>query len=101
MRTLSGALVLCLLATPVPVIAKDIQNACLRSDRSAASRALCTCIQDAANMTLSTKDQKTAAGLFADPHRAQEIRQSDRRSDELFWERYRRFGEAAESFCQS
>lgn len=101
MKTLSGALVLCLLATPVPVIAKDIQNACLRSDRSAANRALCTCIQDAANMTLSTKDQKTAAGFFANPHRAQEVRQSDRRSDELFWERYKRFGEAAESFCRS
>lgn len=101
MKPLFGAVALCLLATPVPVIAKDIQNACMRSDRPAASRALCSCIQDAANMTLSTKDQRMAADFFADPHQAQVIRQSDRRSHELFWERYKRFGETAEAYCKT
>lgn len=101
MKTIIGAVALSFLALPLPALSKEIQNACLRSDRPAASRELCTCIQDAANMTLSTKDQKMAAGFFSDPQRAQEIRQSDRRAHELFWERYVRFGEAAETFCKS
>ena len=41
-----------------------------------------------------------AAEFFDDPHRAQEIRQSDRRSHEAFWQRYKNFGQTAEIFCQ-
>ena len=76
-----------------------IERACLASDRPK-SRALCGCIQQAANVTLSGGEQRTAAAFFADPHRAQEVRQSDRARDERFWARYQRFGATAEAYCR-
>ena len=87
------------LSLAVPAAALDIEQACIKSVRGAGNRALCGCIQDAANLTLTTKDQRLAATFFADPHRAQEIRQSDRRNHEAFWERYQNFGQTAETFC--
>lgn len=81
--------------------AELIERACLSSDRSSGNRALCGCIQDAANMTLTGSDQQLAASFFANPDRAQQVRQSDRRRDEDFWKRYRAFGETAEAFCRS
>lgn len=83
-----------------PVFAGQIEQACLKSDRGYGQRALCTCIQDAANMTLTPGDQRLAATFFADPNRAQEVRQSRRRQHEAFWERYENFGVAAETFCR-
>lgn len=80
--------------------AGNIERACLKSGRSSASRALCGCIQQAADLTLNRSDQKLAAKFFADPHRAQEIRQSDNRSHEAFWQRYKEFGATAEAFCR-
>ncbi|MEL7027398.1 MAG: hypothetical protein AAGO57_09260 [Pseudomonadota bacterium] len=88
------------LSFAAPVLAGDIERACLGAERSSASRTLCGCIQDAADLTLSTQDQRRAAAFFRDPHQAQVVRQSDRRSDERFWDRYKQFGETAESFCQ-
>ncbi|MGI1660806.1 hypothetical protein ACRDNQ_01085 [Palleronia sp. KMU-117] len=82
-------------------MAGTIERACLSSDRPGISRSLCGCIQQAADLTLSTKDQRLAASFFKDPHRAQEVRQSDRRSDEEFWERYVNFGTAAETYCRN
>lgn len=84
----------------LPAYANQIERACMRSDRSSGNRVLCGCIQDAANLTLSARDQKLAASFFADPDRAQQIRQSDRRSHESFWKRYKSFGQAAEAFCR-
>lgn len=83
-----------------PLFAAQIERACLKSDRGG-DRALCGCIQDAANLTLTPRDQRRAAGFFEDPHQAQVVRQSDRRSDEAFWKRYKNFGQTAEVFCQS
>lgn len=80
-------------------VAGPIESACLRSDRQAASRALCGCIQQVANQVLSGGDQRRAAKFFSDPARAQEVRQSDRASDEAFWLRYKQFGTTAESYC--
>lgn len=94
MGRLTTFLAIFMLSTPVA--AGDIERACLGSDRAAANRALCGCIQDAADLTLSTQDQRRAAGFFADPHRAQEVRQSDER----FWDRYKDFGATAETFCR-
>jgi len=94
-----SALFLCIFLLPGAVAAGDIERACLGSERAGGNRALCGCIQDAADLTLSTRDQRRAAGFFADPDATQVVRQSDRRSDEVFWDRYRRFGETAESFC--
>jgi len=87
-------------AITVPAVqAGTIERACLQSDRHGVSRALCGCIQDVANLTLNNTDQRLAATFFQMPHRAQEIRQSDRRSDKRFWERYKEFGSAAEVYC--
>lgn len=79
--------------------AGPIEQACLRSGREAASRALCGCIQQVADRTLTNADQRRAAKFFSDPHRAQEVRQSDRTSEEAFWLRYKNFGATAEAFC--
>jgi hypothetical protein len=88
-----------LAALPSLTQAGIIERACLSSERSGGDRALCGCIQQAANRTLTASDQRLAARFFADPDRAQEIRQSDRRSHAVFWERYRSFGEFAEAVC--
>jgi len=49
---------------------------------------------------LSGADQRRAARFFADPHRAQEVRQSSRADDAAFWLRYIAFGEQAEALCK-
>ena len=79
--------------------AKQIERACLSSDRGAGQRGLCGCIQDAANRTLSQKDQKLAASFFKEPDKAQRIRQSDSRNHERFWDRYKNFAQTAETYC--
>jgi hypothetical protein len=76
-----------------------IERACLSSERAAGNRALCGCIQRAADRTLTGRDQRTAAQFFSDPDRAQEVRQSGRRSDREFWDRYTSFGAFAAVSC--
>ncbi len=83
-----------------PLFANQIERACLQSDRAGTNRAVCGCIQDAANLTLTSKDQRLAATFFRNPDRAQEIRQSSQRGHTTFWQRYRNFGQTAELFCQ-
>lgn len=80
--------------------AGTVERACLKSDRKSASRALCGCIQNVADQTLTRSDQKLVASFFKDPHRAQEIRQSDSRSHETFWKKYKSFGRTAEVYCR-
>ncbi|MEC3862465.1 hypothetical protein VK792_14325 [Mesobacterium sp. TK19101] len=77
-----------------------ISAACLQADRKAANRDLCGCVQTVANRSLSGADQRFAATFFKDPHKAQEIRQSDNSSHEAFWQRYKAFAEEAEVLCQ-
>jgi hypothetical protein len=85
--------------TAAPAVAAgDIERACAAAGRSASAQ-LCNCIQQAADLTLTGRDQSRAAKFFRDPHQAQEIRQSDRQTDEAFWQRYRAFGQTAEAFC--
>ena len=96
---ISMAPVLVLSLWPASSFASLIEKACLRADRPAASRSLCGCIQDVADLTLSGSDQRKAARFFDDPHNAQEVRQSDTRSDQRFWERYRAFGQSAKTYC--
>ncbi len=79
--------------------AQSIERACLRSDRDARSRVLCGCIQDAANLTLSARDQKTAATFYRDPQKAQDLRQSPNRASRRFWDRYKEYAEVARTFC--
>jgi hypothetical protein len=92
------AVVLCLPLAGMAV-AGPIERACMNSDRKAANRQVCNCIQQAADMTLRSTDQRRAAKFFSDPDEAQKVRLSDRPSDDAFWDRYKSFGEAAESFC--
>lgn len=100
MKILALAICAVILTTPAAVSA-PIESACMKSGRQSANRLLCGCIQDVADITLSRSDQRAAAKFFRDPHRAQEIRQSDRSSHEAFWKRYRNFGETAEAFCSN
>ena len=82
------------------VVSGDISAACIAADRRAASPALCSCVQQVANQSLSGADQARAATFFANPDLAQQTRQSDRGSDERFWDRYRAFTDLAEQICQ-
>jgi hypothetical protein len=77
----------------------DISRACLDADRKAASPALCSCVQQVANQSLSGSDQSRAVVFFENPQLAQDTRQSDRGSDERFWKRYRAFTDLASEIC--
>ncbi|MGP3699149.1 hypothetical protein [Rhodobacter sp. NSM] len=76
-----------------------IERSCLRSDRQAANPSVCNCIQQVADITLRPADQKRAAKFFSNPDEAQEVRFSGRNSDTAFWQRYKSFGEAAQTYC--
>ncbi|MCR8722998.1 hypothetical protein [Frigidibacter sp. ROC022] len=76
-----------------------VERACLSSDRKGASRALCGCIQQVADLTLSRSDQRLAAKFFKDPQKAQDIRQSKSSSHNDFWGKYKNFGDTAAAFC--
>lgn len=86
--------------TPAPVDAGTMSRACMNSDRKAKSRQMCNCMQSVANKKLSRRDQATAAKFFKDPHKAQVIRQSDKRSDEQFWKRYKEYGQVFAASCK-
>lgn len=83
----------------VPMASGPINQACLASDRKARSRALCGCIQAAANQTLTGTQQRRAVAFYSNPQLAQDIRQSDSANDERFWQAYRAYGERAEQLC--
>ena len=79
--------------------AGPIERACLSSDRAAANRALCGCIQQAADATLTGSDQRRAAKFFKNPDAAHATWVSQSKSDDAFWERYKSFGTTAEAYC--
>jgi len=88
-----------LLASAGATQAGIISRACIIANRSAASKELCQCIDRVAQSSLNKSERKKASKFFSDPHRAQVVRQSDRRSDEIFWKRYKAFGERADKTC--
>lgn len=79
-------------------VAGPIERACMASDRGG-NRALCGCIQQAADMTLSGGDQRRAAKFFKDPDAAHATWVSQSAADDAFWERYKSFGQTAEAYC--
>ena len=79
--------------------AGPIERACMGSERKAANRAVCSCVQQVADMTLRGGDQRKAASFFKDPDRAQKVRMSKSDNDNDFWRRYKAFGEQAEVYC--
>lgn len=95
----SWCLAVCLAVVPTLTLAGPIERACLQSDRAAASRALCACIQGVANTSLGRNEQRRGAQFFSDPQLAQDTRQSDRASDERLWQRWRAFASLAEQRC--
>lgn len=84
---------------PLMAFAGPIESACNRSDRQAASRSLCDCIDKVADMTLRGSDQKRVASFFKDPDKAQDVKMSKRDSDDAFWDRYQVFTTQAEAYC--
>ncbi len=86
---------------PTANAAGKIQRACLKADRTAASRPLCRCIQKTANRVLTRSDRTLAAKFFKDPQMAQDVRQSDNARKEAFWKRYKEFGSTAAAICGS
>lgn len=77
-----------------------IEAGCLRSDRPAANRALCRCLQTVADATLSPGHQRRGAAFFADPEKSQRVKASDRAADAAFWARWQRFAATAVKSCQ-
>lgn len=80
--------------------AGPVSSACNQSSRSAATPGLCACIQQVADQTLRSADQRRIATFFRNPDKAQDARMSQRQSDDAFWERYTLFGQRAEASCQ-
>lgn len=77
----------------------SIENACNRSDRKAANRALCSCIQEVADFALRNGDQRRVASFFKDPDKAQKTKMSQSNADDAFWDRYKAFSQQAEAYC--
>lgn len=98
---LSGVAVVALLLPlmQTAAFAGPIERACLRSDRDAANRRVCACIQQVADMTLRGGEQRRAARFFTDPDAAHATWLSKRPADDAFWERYKNFGATAEAYC--
>lgn len=94
----ASILAIALILAAVPASAGTIRDACMKGERRGSPQ-LCSCIQSAADRTLSKSDQRLAATFFSDPDRAQEVRQSKSRSHSVFWERYKNFGQTAEAYC--
>lgn len=97
--TVALAITLSTSSLAAPVHAGVIERACNMSDRDAANRKICGCIQQVADLTLKNTDQRKAAKFFKDPDKAQETRQSDNLSNEAFWKRYKNFGATATEYC--
>lgn len=76
-----------------------LQRACLSQGRKAASSARCGCIQAVADRELSSSQQKRGVKAFKDPHKMQVWRQSDRASDNAFWDVWKAFGQTATRLC--
>ncbi|MBM1634402.1 hypothetical protein JQV27_16245 [Sulfitobacter mediterraneus] len=88
---------------PAPVLfaTGPIQKACQQANRKAASRARCGCVQAVADRELSNADQRRGAKMFSDPHKLQEIRQSDNASNERFWKAWKAYGKVAAELCSA
>lgn len=75
-----------------------IGNACMDADRRAANPALCSCVQRAANATLTGREQTRAAAFFDNPQLAQDTRKAS--PSGRFWTRYKEFSRTAKRMCR-
>ena len=76
-----------------------LQRACLSQGRRAASSQRCGCIQAVADRELSSAQQRRGVKAFKDPHKMQQWRQSDRASDNAFWDVWKAYGQTAARLC--
>ena len=88
-----------LIVSTVAVQAGPISRACMASDRKNSNSSVCGCIQQVADQTLTNADQRLAAKIFRKPQMAQDIKMSDNRAHEVFWQRYKVFGSTASKTC--
>jgi hypothetical protein len=91
------------LAGGVPAAAEArgaIESACLRSDRPAANRVLCGCIQRVADAVLTSGDQRKGARFFADPELSQTAKMARGEADLRFWQKWEAFSDGAVKNCQ-
>lgn len=103
MKRMMFAAMLAVFVTPIAAEmaeAGPISRACMASPRKQKSPSLCQCIQKVANQTLSGADQRRGAKYFRNPEKLQEVRQSDLRTNEVFWKRWKAFGQAASEACR-
>jgi hypothetical protein len=77
-----------------------IESACLRSDRPAANRVLCACLQQVADAVLSPGEQRKGARFFADAELSQLAKVSQSATDKTFWEKWEVFSATAVKYCQ-
>jgi hypothetical protein len=99
-RTLIAPLTICAALCATAAQANPIERACLQSDRPAATRAVCACVGEAAERTLTSSDMRLGARFFRDPEEAQRVQLSDSPRNEEIWTRWRAFGELAEAMCR-
>lgn len=95
--TLSTATAVLILTTSMAQ-AGPISRACMDAGKTR-NNSVCGCIQQVANATLTSSDQRLAAKIFRKPQMAQDIRMSDSSSHEVFWKRYKVFGATASKTC--
>ena len=81
------------------VVAGTVQQACLMAQSTKANNRVCRFIQNAADATLSSKDQSIAAAIIRNPDNVTDIKSSKRRTHARFMESYSQFGELARAFC--
>lgn len=80
-------------------VSGDVGEACMAADRKAASTQLCSCVQQAASLTLNASDQRRATTFFEDPQLAQDTRQAGNSSSARFWKRYEDFSATSKAMC--
>ena len=91
-------------AAPEPVVrfaTGPIYSACLGAGRKGATQQRCGCVQWVADRQLTRAQQRRGAGYFNAQHELQEVRQSDKRTDDEFWDAWRQFGQAAGDTCRT
>jgi len=75
-----------------------IEKACLGTG-GLRLKSVCSCMQQAADMTLAPSDQRRAASFFLNPSAAQAVSVSTSRKDQDFWRRYTLFTKASHEAC--
>ncbi len=76
----------------------EVGKACMAADRKAANPTLCSCVQRAADATLTSREQDRAATFFDNPQLAQDTRKAN--PSGRFWTRYKEFSKTAKRMCR-